>query len=144
MIVAVPALPGAFAHGGHQPPAADFSGKKVSLFVNLEPLVVTDMSQPVYINARLFDENTNTNFQHVNYRIFFKKDGREIPIVTEGGQFGGQGFFYDPEGDLQIKIVPRDTESAVARGEAEPFLGGIRNRGGPVVVEGPIFRARPV
>lgn len=29
MIVAVPALPGAFAHGGHQPPAADFSGKKV-------------------------------------------------------------------------------------------------------------------
>jgi hypothetical protein len=111
----------------------------VSLFVNLEPLVVTDMSQPVYINARLFDEITNANFQHVNYRIFFKKDGREIPIVTEGGQFGGQGFFYDPEGDLQIKIVPRDTESAVARGEAEPFLGGIRNRGGPVVVEGPIF-----
>lgn len=139
MIVAVPALPGAFAHGGHQPPAADFSGKKVSLFVNLEPLVVTDMSQPVYINARLFDENTNANFQHVNYRIFFKKDGREIPIVTEGGQFGGQGFFYDPEGDLQIKIVPKDTESAVARGEAEPFLGGIWNRGGPVVVEGPIF-----
>jgi hypothetical protein len=96
MIVVVPALPGAFAHGGHQPPAADFSGKKVSLFVNLEPLVVTDMSQPVYINARLFDQNTNANFQHVNYRIFFKKDGREIPIVTEGGQFGGRASFTIP------------------------------------------------
>ena len=126
MIMIVPSiLPGAFAHGGHQPPAADFSGKKVSLFVNLEPIVVANQADPVYINARLFDENTNTNFKHVNYRIYFQKDGKDIPIITEG--------------DLQIKIVPKDRPNAVAKGEAEPFLGGIWNRGGPVVVEGPIF-----
>jgi hypothetical protein len=88
----------------------------------------------------LFDENTNENFKHVNYRIYFQKDGVDIPIITEGDvRIGGQGFFYDPEGDLQIKVVPKNTTTAVARGEAEPFLGGIWNRGGPVVVEGPIF-----
>ncbi|WP_148681428.1 hypothetical protein [Candidatus Nitrososphaera gargensis] len=139
LMISALALPSAFAHGGHQPPPADFGGKKASLFVSLEPLVVTTSTDPVYINARFFDENTNENFKEVTYRVYFKKDGNEVPIVTEGGQFGGQGFFYDPEGDLQIKIVPKDSETAVARGEAEPQFGGIWNRGGPVVVEGPIF-----
>lgn len=139
VMISAPVLPGAFAHGGHQPPAADFGGKKASLFVSLEPLVVTTSSDPVFINARFFDENTNENFKEVTYRVFFKKDGNEIPILTEGGQFGGQGFFYDPEGNLQIKVVPKDAENAVARGEAEPQFGGIWNRGGPIVVEGPIF-----
>ncbi|MDQ4101557.1 MAG: hypothetical protein M3115_05165 [Thermoproteota archaeon] len=129
----------ALAHGGHQPPAADFEGKKASLFVNLDPPVVTDVSQPITISARFFDENTNENFKEVTYRIFFQKNGVEIPIVTEGGQFGGQGFFYDPEGDLQIRVLPRDSENVVARGEAEPQYGGIWNRGGPIVVEGPLF-----
>jgi len=141
LITVVPSvMPGAYAHGGHQPPAADFSGKKVSLFVNLEPIVVANQGDPVYINARLFDENTNLNFKHVTYKIYFQKDGQNIPIITEGdSRIGGQGFFYDAEGDLQIKIVPMDRANAVAKGEAEPFLGGIWNRGGPVVVEGPIF-----
>jgi hypothetical protein len=139
MMLFAPALPDVFAHGGHQPPPADFEGKKASLFVKLDPPVITDISQPIFISARFFDENTNQNLEEVTYRIFFKKDGNEIPIVTEGGQFGGQGFFYDPEGDLQIQVVPKDTESVVARGEAELQFGGIWNRGGPVVIEGPIF-----
>jgi hypothetical protein len=50
MIVAVPALPGAFAHGGHQPPAADFSGKKVSLFVNRAPC--SDRHEPAGLHQR--------------------------------------------------------------------------------------------
>lgn len=139
VMISAPALPSAFAHGGHQPPPADFGGKKASLFVSLEPLVVTTSADPVYINARFFDENTNENFREVTYRVFFKKDGNEIPILTEGGQFGGQGFFYDPEGNLRIKVVPKDAENAVARGESEPQFGGIWNRGGPVTIEGPIF-----
>jgi hypothetical protein len=139
MILLTPAFPNAFAHGGHQPAAADFEGKKASLFVKLDPPVVTDISQPIFITARFFDENTNQNFKEVTYRIFFQKNGIEIPIVTEGGQFGGQGFFYDPEGDLQLQVVSKDTETVVARGEAEPQFGGIWNRGGPIVVEGPIF-----
>ena len=94
MILLTLAFPGAFAHGGHQPAAADFEGKKASLFVKLDPSVVIDISQPIFITARFFDENTNQNFEEVTYRIFFQKNGTEIPIVTEGGQFGGQGFFY--------------------------------------------------
>lgn len=140
MMLAISAFPGASAHGGHQPPAADFGGKKASIFLSVNPPVVTSASEPVFISARFFDENTNENFKEVTYRIFFKKDGQEIPIQTEGGDaFGGQGLFYDPEGDLMIKIVPKDTAVATAKGISEIQYGGIWNYGQPVVVEGPIF-----
>jgi len=140
MMLAIPALPGASAHGGHQPPAADFGGKKASIFLSVNPPVVTSANEPVFISARFFDENTNENFKEVTYRIFFKKDGQEIPIQTEGGDaFGGQGLFYDPEGDLMIKIMPKDTAVATAKGISEIQYGGIWNYGQPVVVEGPIF-----
>jgi hypothetical protein len=55
VILLTPAFPSAFAHGVHQPSAADFEGKKASLFVKLDPPVVTDISQPIFINARFFD-----------------------------------------------------------------------------------------
>ena len=136
----IPALPSAFAHGGMQPPAADFGGKKASLFVKVDPPVVTDITQPISISARFFDENTNENFKEVTYRIFFEKDGKEIPIQTEGGgTYGGQGLFYDPQGDLEIKIVPKDTPAATAKGIEEIQYGGIWNMGSPIIVEGPIF-----
>lgn len=138
-MLVLPAVPGAFAHGGMQPPAADFGGKKASLFLKLDPPVVTTAGDPVFITARFFDENSNENFKEVTYRIFFTKDGAEIPIQTQGGEFGGQGFFYDPNGNLIIKVVPMDTESAVAKGESEVQFGGTWNRGQPIVVEGPIF-----
>jgi hypothetical protein len=136
----VSALPSAFAHGGMQPPAADFGGKKASLFVKVDPPVVSDITQPISISARFFDENTNENFKEVTYRIFFEKDGKEIPIQTEGGgAYGGQGLFYDPQGDLEIKVVPKDTPAAIARGVEEIQYGGIWNMGSPITVEGPIF-----
>jgi hypothetical protein len=86
--------------------AVDLTGKKVSLFVKLDPPLVTDISQPIFISARFFDENTNQNFEEVMYRIFFQKKGTEIPVVTESGQFAGSD---SSEGDLQIQLVPRDT-----------------------------------
>jgi hypothetical protein len=136
----VPALPSAFAHGGMQPPAADFGGKKASLFVKVDPPVITDTTKPISISARFFDENTNENFKEVTYRIFFEKDGKEIPIQTEGGgSYGGQGLFYDPQGDLEIKVIPKDTSAATARGIEEIQYGGIWNMGAPITVEGPIF-----
>ena len=136
----VPLLPAAFAHGGMQPPAADFGDKKASLSLKVDPPVVTEIGQPIFILARFFDENTNENFKEVTYRIFFEKDGKEIPIQTEGGGiYGGQGLFYDPQGDLEIKIVPMDTTVATAKGVEEIQYGGIWNMGSPIVVEGPIF-----
>jgi hypothetical protein len=137
---AAAALPGASAHGGMQPPAADFGDKKASLSVKVDPPVVTDITQPISISARFFDENSNENFSEVTFRIFFEKDGREIPIQTEGGgTYGGQGLFYDPRGDLEIKVVPKDTPAAIARGVEEIQYGGIWNMGSPITVEGPIF-----
>lgn len=138
--VMVPTLPSASAHGGMQPPAADFGDKKASLSVKVDPPVVTDLSQPIFISARFFDENTNENFNEVTYRIFFEKDGKEIPIQTEGGgMYGGQGLFYDPQGDLKLKVVPKDTPTATAKGVEEIQYGGIWNMGEPIIVEGPIF-----
>lgn len=143
IIAAGPVLPSAFAHGGMQPPAADFGDKKASLSVKVDPVVVTDVNQPIFISARFFDENTNENFKEVTYRIFFEKDGKEIPIQTEGGGvYGGQGLFYDPHGDLEIKVVPKDAPVATARGVEEIQYGGIWNMGQPIIVEGPIFTER--
>jgi hypothetical protein len=123
-----------------QPPAADFGDKKASLSLKVDPPVVTEIGQPIFILARFFDENTNENFREVTYRIFFEKNGKEIPILTEGGgTYGGQGLFYDPQGDLEIKIVPKDTSVATAKGVEEIQYGGIWNMGSPIVVEGPIF-----
>ncbi|AIC17084.1 hypothetical protein [Nitrososphaera viennensis] len=140
VLVGVPLIPSAFAHGGMQPPAADFGGKKASLFLKLDPPVITSTTEPVFITARFFDENSNENFKEVTYRIFFKKDGKEIPIQTEGGDaYGGQGLFYDPGGNLRIKIVPKDMPAAQAKGISEVQYGGIWNNGQPIVVEGPVF-----
>ncbi|HEY8109656.1 MAG TPA: hypothetical protein VIG05_02170, partial [Candidatus Nitrosotenuis sp.] len=140
ILAAIPNLPSAFAHGGMQPPAADFGDKKASLSVKIDPVVVTDVNQPIFISARFFDENTNENFKEVTYRIFFEKDGKEIPIQTEGGgAYGGQGLFYDPQGDLEIKVVPKDAPVATAKGVEEIQYGGIWNMGQPIIVEGPIF-----
>lgn len=136
----IPVLPAVFAHGGMQPPAADFGDKKASFSLKVDPPVVTEVGQPIFILARFFDENTNENFREVTYRIFFEKDGKEIPILTEGGgTYGGQGLFYAPQGDLEIKIVPKDTSVATASGVEEIQYGGIWNMGSPIVVEGPIF-----
>lgn len=122
----IPVLSSAFAHGGMQPPAADFGDKKASLSLKVDPPVVTEIGQPIFILARFFDENTNENFREVTYRIFFEKDGKEIPIQTEGGgMYGGQGLFYDPQGDLEIKIVPKQTSVATASGVEEIQYGGI-------------------
>jgi hypothetical protein len=140
MMVVMPALPNAFAHGGMQPPAADFNGKKAILSVKVDPPVVTDISQPISISVRFFDENTNENFKEVTYMIFFEKDRSQIPIQTEGGgQYGGQGLFYDPQGDLEIKIILKDAPVATARRVEEIQYGVIWNMGAPINVEGPIF-----
>ena len=53
--------------------AVDLTGKKVSLFVKLDPPLVTDISQPIFISARFFDENTNQNFEEVMLGSFFKR-----------------------------------------------------------------------
>lgn len=143
MLLVLPALPSAFAHGGMQAPSADFSGKKASLFVKLDPPVVTTAADPVFVNIRFFDENTNENFKEITYRVYFKKDGVEIPIqaIAGGGSqgYGGQGFFYDPNGNVELKITPKDTADVRAYGYPESQFGGIWNFGEPIVVEGPVF-----
>jgi hypothetical protein len=143
LMLAVPVLPSASAHGGHQAPSADFSGKQASLFVKLDPPVVTSIEEPVFISARFFDANTNENFREVTYRFYFEKDGVEIPIqsvASSGGQsYGGQGFFYDPNGNVELKIVPRDTQNVRAEGYPEGQFGGIWNNGNPITVQGPLF-----
>ena len=65
MILFAPIFPNAFCPCGQQQSAADFEGKKASLFVKLDPPVVIDICQPIFISARFFDENTNQNFQEL-------------------------------------------------------------------------------
>jgi hypothetical protein len=53
--------------------AVDLTGKKVSLFVKLDPPLVTDISQPIFISARFFDENINQILKKCRIGSFFKR-----------------------------------------------------------------------
>lgn len=128
-IIVTPVTP-AFAHGGHEPPPVDLGGRQTAVFVKLDPPVVSgEENENVFINVRFYDKATNENFEQVTYRIWMIKDG--VKILQE--------WFYDPAGDLTIKIVPKNIEKVKVFGDREPQLNGLYNRGGPVVVEGPVF-----
>ncbi|MEM2759948.1 MAG: hypothetical protein QXU32_07140 [Nitrososphaerales archaeon] len=128
----IPFMP-AFSHGGHEPPPVNLGGKQTSVFVKLDPPIVSgEEGKGVLLNVRFYDKATNENFREVTYRIWMIKDGQKIL----------QEWFYHPQGDLTIKIVPKNTENVKVFGDREPQLNGLYNRGGPVVVEGPVFVKR--
>lgn len=130
--VIIPTVP-VFAHGGHEAPPVDLGGKQTTIFVRVDPPVISgEEGRDVFVNVRFYDKDTNENFKQVTYRIWIMKDGKQIM----------QEWFYHPDGDLTIKIVPRDIDRVRAFGEREPQLQGLFNRAGPVVVEGPIFIER--
>jgi hypothetical protein len=123
----------AFSHGGMEPPPVNLGGKQASVFVKLDPPVITgEENKDVFINVRFYDKATSENFEQVTYRIWVIKDEEKIL----------QEWFYDPDGDLTVKIVPRNSDAVKVFGDREPQLNGLYNRAGPVVVEGPIFVER--
>ena len=122
----------AFGHGlaGDMPPPVDLSGKNVTVFVKMNPAALTAGSpEDAILGIRFFDTKTDENLEQVTYRVWVKKDGDLL--MNE--------WFYHPNGDLQIKIRPKDTKQVKVYGEKELQLGGWFGRGGPPVVEAPIF-----
>ncbi|NMJ86707.1 MAG: hypothetical protein EX285_02515 [Thaumarchaeota archaeon] len=121
-----------FGHGlaGDMPPPIDLSGKNVTVFVKMNPATLSAAApEDATIGIRFFDVTTDENLQQVTYRITIKKDGNLLM----------NDWFYHPNGDLTIKIKPKDTEKIRIYGDKEPQLGGWYGRGGPPVVEAPIF-----
>lgn len=130
--ILMPALP-VSAHGGHEPPPVNLGGKQASVFVKLDPPILSgEENEPVFLNVRFYDKEINKNFEQVTYRIWIIKDDEKIM----------QEWFYHPTGDLTLKIVPRETEGIKSFGDREPQLNGLYNRAGPVVIEGPVFVER--
>jgi len=129
LIVIAPSIP-VFGHGGMEPPPVNLGGKQTTVFVKLDPPVVSgEEGKDIFLNVRFYDKDTNQNFKEVTYRIWMIKDGQKIL----------QEWFYDSDGDLTVKIVPKNTETVKVFGDREPQLNGLYNRAGPVVIEGPIF-----
>ncbi|MEM2759397.1 MAG: hypothetical protein QXW73_01220 [Nitrososphaerales archaeon] len=112
------------------PPPIDLSGKNVTVFVKMNPASLTaNAPEDATLGIRFFDVNTDQNLQQVTYRVWVKKSNNLL--MNE--------WFYDPNGDLSIKIRPTDTKQVRVYGEQEPQLGGWYGRGSPAVVEAPIF-----
>ena len=122
----------AFGHGlaGDMPPPVDLSGKNVTVFVKMSPAALSASApEDATLDIRFFDTKTDENLEQVTYRVWVKKEG--VLLMNQ--------WFYDPNGDLQIKIRPTDTETVKVYGEQELQLGGWFGRGGPPIVEAPIF-----
>ncbi|MFQ5969308.1 MAG: hypothetical protein ACE5J2_02280 [Nitrososphaerales archaeon] len=122
----------AYGHGlaNDIAPAATMGDIKVTVFVKMTPAFLK-ASIPEDATIQIIFQNVETGqpIPHVTYFVRIDKDGKVLMADR----------FHDHEGDLEIKIRPKEAQETTVFGEKEPILGGWFSRGGPVLAEGPIF-----
>ncbi|MFY3741944.1 MAG: hypothetical protein HMLIMOIP_002405 [Candidatus Nitrosomirales archaeon] len=110
-------------------PPASLGDRKAGLFIQVNPPILTVESvKNASVFLRLYDANTNNTIQHVSYFIKVEKGGKTLM----------QDLFHAHNGELTLKIVPKQSPILIF-GDKEPFLEGWTSMGGPVTVQGPIF-----
>src|SRR5574341_108591 len=111
-------------------PPASLGDRKAGLFIQVNPPILTVESvKNASVFLRLYDANTNKTIQHVSYFIKVEKGGNTLM----------QDLFHAHDGELSLKIVPKQSPILIF-GDKEPFLEGWTAMGGPITVQVPIFR----
>lgn len=137
LIVIVSTIPPqAFGDGFAQEnlPPASVGNRKVSLFIKLNPTVITSANLTNrYIFLRLFDANTNQTIVHDSFFITVTKNNDNDLLMRD--------LFHTHTGELTLEITPTGTIGHWnIFGDTEPILGGWMNQaGGPVEVQAPIL-----
>ncbi len=118
----------AFAQHGHEPPPASVGNRNLTVSLNIEPL--TADAKEYLGQLKLVDVDSNKTIPHVTYFITFSKE--ETVLLKE--------WFHDHEGDLPLKIRPKDASKITVFGEKEPTLGGwMKSGANPVIIDGPLL-----
>jgi hypothetical protein len=123
----------AFAQHGHDPPPATIGDRKLTVSLNLD--AIAGDSNEYLCSLKLVDVGTNKAVPHVTFFVTLKKEGTVL----------FKEWFHDHEGDLPLKIRPKDTGKVTVFGVKEPTLNGYMKSGeDPVVIEGPVLIANGV
>ncbi|MGI0088402.1 MAG: hypothetical protein ACREBI_10685 [Nitrosotalea sp.] len=98
-------------------PPASVEGKKVTLFVKINPPVITsENNQDRYLFFRWFDANNNQTIQHTTFLLVVTK--HDMPLM--------QAILHTHTGVLTLKITPsNDPKRWAINGTEEPFLDGV-------------------
>ncbi|CAE6487443.1 peptidase [Candidatus Nitrosotenuis uzonensis] len=99
LLVSAFSFPTAFAqhHGGEQAPPISFGDKKVTVSAILNPPdFIPGKNTMANLQIRFFDSNTNTNIEHVTYRV----------QIFRGESLLANQMFFDKDGELNIRVQP--------------------------------------
>ncbi len=124
-------IPQAFSHGFSMEmlPPTGIGERDASLMTEINPPILTDESpEDTYFHVRLFDADTEEDFEHVSYFITARKDDRVLM----------HDLFYSEEGPLTIRIQPTEGEVSVF-GARDPFLDAWVGQGGEITIRGPLL-----
>lgn len=120
-----------FGHGvgGETLPPVSIGNRNATLFLNVMPPTFDPQNAEYYISANFYETNTQAVIEHVTYKIEMSKDGKTVFSET----------FHDDAGNLNIKVVNKDTQIKVD-GDRETKSGGwTRKLFSPLTMEGPIL-----
>lgn len=117
-------------------PPATVGDREASLFVKINPAILTTESQEnAFLQFRLFDQRNNQTIQFVTYEIAIRK--ANAPNETEPLL---RDFFHAPNGFLTIKVDPTETGNLQLFGTRDQFQNAlVADPGGAVNVRGPLL-----
>jgi hypothetical protein len=131
-LITLPQSFNAYGHGlSGDMVSASVGDRNLTLRVEMKPsFLLAEAPQDATIEMRLFDSNTDKNFNQVTY--FIKLNKGDKVLMRE--------WFHAPDGDLFIKIRPTDRPDVIVNGPQDPIMNGwIGGRDAPAVAQGPIF-----
>jgi predicted secreted protein with PEFG-CTERM motif len=114
-------------------PPATVGDKKVSLFIQLNPTVITtNTDQQRYLLLRVFDANTNETLKHDSLQITVTKASNEQQVLM-------RDLFHTHSGVLTLTITPTTDTQWTVYGDEDPVLGWSNQGDTPIPVMAPIL-----
>lgn len=124
-------LENSYGHGwGIDTTLIEIGGRKISVTVEL-PLY-TDESNDKVITITAIDKETKENVKNVTFLIGIYHENKMIL----------RNYFFTPDGNLIIHVIPTDQEEAKIIAKKDPFLGAwYATDSQPIQLEGNVFES---
>ena len=114
-------------------PPASVGDKKVSLFIKLNPTIITtNTDQQRYLQLRVFDANSNKTLPHDSLQITVTKATNEQQVLM-------RDLFHTHSGILTLTITPTTSTNWTIYGDEDPVLGWTNQGDAPTPVMAPIL-----
>ena len=120
-----------FEHGvGGESLPVSLNNKNATLSVGIQPSIFNPNDNESYLAIGLTDSKTDASIEHVIFDVKLSKNGKQI--------FNEK--FYDDLGNLNIKIISKESSTIKIDGDKDPSSEGwTRKLFSPITMEGPII-----